>query len=201
MGIWGSLNEIALPELLLMLEDRTGVLTLREGRRPAVSLEVAQGRAGRALEGRRPLSRVELEERLLNLMIESRASFGFYPNDRMGPVVGPKLRSLALKLSTLFDEIQPALHQLPNPRARFHLISAKLLGNVRWDPLFLKAMDALEKGASAEELAEVLGVPRLEARYFLLLLSRARRVRPEPAAAPARPKGVSRIFARILAEA
>ncbi len=198
MGIWGNLKEIALPELLLLIEERKGVLTLREGGRPGLRLDVAQGRIGRAREGRRRLSLPELEERLLALTLGGKASFGFYPSERVGPVVGPRIRPLALKLSTLADEIRPVLHQLPNPEARFRLISARLLGNVRWDPLFLKALDLLAQGVSARALAQVLGIPLTEARYFLLTLSRSRRVRPEPTAPRPAATPIGRLVARFM---
>jgi len=198
VGIWGSLKEIALPELLLLIEERRGTLTLRERNRPVLRLDLADGRVGRAREGRRRLSLPELEEWLLTLTLGGKASFSFYPCERVGPVLGPSIRTLALKLSTLADEIRPVLHQLPMPEVRFQLVSARLLGDVRWDPLFLKALDHLEQGASPRALAEELGIPLTQARYFLLTLSQSRRVRSEPATPKPMVSRVARLVARLL---
>ena len=179
MGIWGKLNEIRLPDLLLLLEERDGVLVLQSGKRPPLRLELVGGRVGLVREGKRPLPLHRAEERLLALMREQDAAFNFRPDDLLPTARGPKLSALALRLSTLFEEIEAVRRRLPAPDARYVLKDSRPLPGPRWNELFERAKEPLARGASALELVDLLRVPLPVAQLFLYEAARARRAAPE----------------------
>jgi len=179
MGIWGNLSEIRLPDLLMLLEERDGVLVFQSKKRPPLSLEIVGGRVGAVREGKRPIPLYRAEERLLALMRDKDAAFNFRPDDLLPTARGPKLSALALRLSTLFEELEAVRRRLPSPDARFVLKDPRPLPQPRWRDLFEKAKDPLSRGVSALELADLLRIPLPVAQHFLYEASRARRVAPE----------------------
>ncbi len=198
MGIWGNLNEIRLPDLLLLLEERDGVLVIQCKKRLPLSLEISGGRLGTVREGKRPIPLYRAEERLLTLMREQDAAFNFRPDDLLPTASGPKLSALALRLSTLFEEIEAVRRRLPAPSARFLLKDPRPLPQTRWRDIFEKAKDPLSRGVSALELSDFLRIPLPVAQHFLYEASRARRVIPEQARRMREP-GLGRLLARFVA--
>ena len=197
MGIWGNLNEIRLPDLLLLLEERDGVLVFQCKKRLPLSLEISGGRLGTVREGKRPIPLYRAEERLLSLMRDQDAAFNFRPDDLLPTARGPKLSALALRLSTLFEEIEAVRRRLPAPGARFVLKDPRPLPQTRWRDVFEKAEEPLSRGVSALELADLLRIPLPVAQHFLYEASRARRVIPEQARR-AREPGLGRLLARFV---
>ncbi len=186
MGIWGNLSDIQLPDLLLLLEERDGVLIIQPSKRPAIAIEIVGGRVGAVREGKRPLPFHRLEERLLALMRTEDASFNFRPDDLLPPARGPKLSALALRISALHEEIESVRRHLPAPNSRFVLKDPSPMPNPRWSEVFERARKHLRQGTSALELADLLRIPLPVAQHFLYVASRARRIAPERNQAPRR---------------
>jgi len=179
MGIWGTLEGISLPDLLMLLEARSGTLYLRAPKRPVLTIPVGNGRIGTALEGKRPISYHRLEERLFALMKQPDTAFTFHSEEHSQPAQGPALADLAVKLSVLHKETEELAKALPKPDQVFVLHCTSACANRYWQTLFDRAKPYLAKGISALELSELLRVSLPMVRHFLYAALRAEKIKPQ----------------------
>jgi len=179
MSIWGQLKEIPLPDLLMLLEARNGVLIFQAPKHPTLTLVLANGRLGPAKEGKRPIPFHRLEERLHRMMSQPDTAFVFRSEDSLPAARGPKLADLAVRLSVLHRETAELEKQLPPPDARFVLHDHSACENPRWRAIFEKSKPYLSAGVSALELSELIQVSLPLVRHFLYAAKRAEKIKPE----------------------
>jgi len=179
MSIWGQLKELPLPDLLMLLEARKGELIFQAAKRPTLTLTLANGRLGRAREGKRPIPLHRLEERLFQLMNDPEAGFVFRPDDSVPTARGPELSELAVRLSVLHRETRAIEKLLPPADTEFVLVDRASCANPRWEKIFRKAKPYLAGGIAALELSELIRVPLPLVRHFLFAAKQAGKIKPK----------------------
>ncbi len=179
MSIWGQLKEIPLPDLLVLLKARNGILVFQTPEQRTLSLVLANGRLGPAKEGKRPIPFHRLEERLHRMMNDPETAFVFRPENSLPAARGLELEDLAVRLSILHRETQELEKLLPSPDERFVLRDHSPCEHSRWNEIFEKAKPHLASGVSALELSELIRVSLPLVRHFLYAAKRAQKIKPE----------------------
>ena len=173
MAIFGNLRDIGLLDLLPLLAHKKGRLMLIR-KKGTLELYLSGRRVICAEEDHRVLSPNQLEERLFELVQEGEGGFEFFRNEspkhRRG-CLNLAIDELVLKLATQKDELENVRGHLPHPDTVFTLDHVALAYN---DPNLAEFLDRawphLSAGASAQELAQALGMPLERVRYLLYKL-------------------------------
>lgn len=175
MAIYGSLNDFSLRDILTVIGDKSGVLTLDQQDGQVVRLHIADASVARiSLE--RPLqSRTEALV-LLRLFGQEHCTFHFDAGEIDVP------HQSFLRLSELV-EARPddALDErdLPHPKTVFLLIKGRQAALPPDLDEFVGAAESmLATGASAERLSQQLGVPMPQVRHYLQRLRQVKKVWP-----------------------
>jgi hypothetical protein len=182
MAIFGSLADMPLADLMVMLGRRSGVLEVfaLPGKRQGYSIVLDRGKVVWVREGQRWLDSLEARFALQDLLRNQEGSFEFTPGIPPvdGEALGWPLERLLLTMTTVEDEQAAYASVLPDPKTRFQAASLEI-----WleEPLFSfwgRAKNLLVNGASAEEIAQNLHLPLKEVRYYLYKLRLVGKVTP-----------------------
>ena len=164
MALFGSLDSMPLEELLLVLKSKEGALEIWNVKGlPATTLYLKPGRIRSIDQRGKPLPPEAAKAVLLTLLKAREGSFEFLPNLRPRHRVRlnwPTEKAL-LSLVTLHDELDRYRGLLPDPQTRF-----RLQGSPPEDAPYL------ERGTTAQELAQALALPVDLVRLYLLRLER-----------------------------
>nr|WP_295383408.1 DUF4388 domain-containing protein [Pseudoxanthomonas sp.] len=175
MAIYGNLSDFSLRDILNVIGDKRGVLTVDQRDGQVLRLQVAESNVTRMSVERPVDSRTEAQL-LLRLFGQDRGVFRFEAGEvesphhsflRLGEVLGTRA-------GDSLDE-----RDLPHPKTVFLLIKARQVSLPADLDEFLGAAESLlATGASAERLADALGVPVDQARHNLQRLREVKKVWP-----------------------
>ncbi|BBL82244.1 DUF4388 domain-containing protein [Thermus thermophilus] len=181
MALFGSLDSMPLEELLLVLKSKEGALEIWNVKGlPATTLYLKPGRIRSIDQRGKPLPPEAAKAVLLTLLKAREGSFEFLPNLRPRHRVRlnwPTEKAL-LSLVTLHDELDSYRDQLPDPQTRFRLQGSPP-EDARYRGFLEKAALYLERGATAQELAQALALPLDLVRLYLLKLEHLGALRRE----------------------
>jgi len=181
VALFGSLDSMPLEELLLVLKSKEGALEIWNVKGlPATTLYLKPGRIRSIDQRGKPLPPEAAKAVLLTLLKAREGSFEFLPNLRPRHRVRlnwPTEKAL-LSLVTLHDELDRYRDQLPDPQTRFRL-QASPPEDARYRGFLEKAAPYLERGTTAQELAQALASPVGLVRLYLLKLERLGALRRE----------------------
>ena len=181
MALFGSLDSMPLEELLLVLKSKEGALEIWNVKGlPATTLYLKPGRIRSIDQRGKPLPPEAAKAVLLTLLKAREGSFEFLPNLRPRHRVRlnwPTEKAL-LYLVTLHDELDRYRDQLPDPQTRFRLQGSPP-EDARYRGFLEKAAPYLERGTTAQELAQALASPVDLVRLYLLKLERLGALRRE----------------------
>lgn len=181
MALFGSLDSMPLEELLLVLKSKEGALEIWNVKGlPATTLYLKPGRIRSIDQRGKPLPPEAAKAVLLTLLKAREGSFEFLPNLRPRHRVRlnwPTEKAL-LSLVTLHDELDSYRDQLPDPQTRFRLQGSPP-EDARYRGFLEKAALYLERGATAQELAQALALPLDLVRLYLLKLEHLGTLRRE----------------------
>ena len=174
MALFGSLDSMPLEELLLVLKSKEGALEIWNVKGlPATTLYLKPGRIRSIDQRGKPLPPEAAKAVLLTLLKAREGSFEFLPNLRPRHRVRlnwPTAQAL-LSLVTLHDELDRYRGLLPDPQTRFRLQGSPP-EDARYRGFPEKAAPYLERGTTAQELAQALALPVDLVRLYLLRLER-----------------------------
>ncbi|GAA5334966.1 MULTISPECIES: DUF4388 domain-containing protein [Thermus] len=172
MALFGSLNSLPLEEILQMLSHKEGALEIWNLKgMPATTLYLKPGFIRSVDQNGKPLDPVAAKATLQALLSAREGSFEFLPGARPSHKVRLNLpvEKVLLGFITLQDELERYRPFLPHPEALF-----QAAGNFPKDPrfkeFFCQALPHLERGASAQELAQKLQLPLDHVRLYLYRL-------------------------------
>ncbi|BCP98107.1 hypothetical protein TthHB5008_12080 [Thermus thermophilus] len=181
MALFGSLDSMPLEELLLVLKSKEGALEIWNVKGlPATTLYLKPGRIRSIDQRGKPLPPEAAKAVLLTLLKAREGSFEFLPNLRPRHRVRlnwPTEKAL-LSLVALHDELDRYRDQLPDPQTRFRLQGSPP-EDARYRGFLEKAAPYLERGTTAQELAQALASPVDLVRLYLLKLERLGALRRE----------------------
>ena len=174
MALFGSLDSMPLEELLLVLKSKEGALEIWNVKGlPATTLYLKPGRIRSIDQRGKPLPPEAAKAVLLTLLKAREGRFEFLPNLR--PLHRVRLNwpteKALLSLVTLHDELDRYRGLLPDPQTRFRLQGSPP-EDARYRGFPEKAAPYLERGTTAQELAQALALPVDLVRLYLLRLER-----------------------------
>jgi len=194
VAIFGRIEDLGVPEVLSFLGSHSGRLILRDGA-TALSLIIDGSKVRCAFLELDPLDQTGL---ILHLAHLRQGEFRFEPAgfDEDCPVaLDVPVERLILELTKFQDELEHYRSQLPHPEVRFRLVRRPNTEGAAI-PLIAQVTHLLRKGASARQLAESLGLPVDEARFFLYRLRLLGMI--EEVKADRRPAGVKGLLGHLL---
>ena len=174
MALFGSLDSMPLEELLLVLKSKEGALEIWNVKGlPATTLYLKPGRTRSIDQRGKPLPPEAAEAVRLTLLKAREGSFEFLPNLRPRHRVRLNwpTETALLSLVTLHDELDRYRGLLPDPQTRFRLQGSPP-EDARYRGFPEKAAPYLERGTTAQELAQALALPVDLVRLYLLRLER-----------------------------
>ena len=180
MAIFGSLEELPIPEILSMLGHRSGhlkVWDLPDDKRCDLYIDKGKLKAVR-INGRRIQEVFEVREEMVSLLSTKNGSFEF---DRCAPEalqqgLNASIQQLLLSAATAIDEIAAYRNNFADPRTRFQMLTTfESWTDESWTDQELahfweRAEEALLDGASAIELAEMLDMHLEQVQLILYKL-------------------------------
>ncbi|WP_040683587.1 DUF4388 domain-containing protein [Thermus igniterrae] len=176
MALLGNLNSIRLEEILQILAQREGALELWNLKDiPPTTLYLKPGRIRSVDQKGKPLDPLAAKAVLQALLQAREGSFEFIPGAKPphGVRLGWPVERVLLGLITLQDEMAQYQAQLPHPQMVFLYRPPACPGEALEAPgrdFLERARPHLERGASAEELAQALGLPLDTVRFYLFRL-------------------------------
>ena len=175
MAIYGSLSDFSLRDILTVIGDKSGVLTVDQQDGQVLRLQIAGANVARMSVERPVGSRTEAQL-LLRMFGQERGVFRFETGDIDTP--GHSfLRMTEILGSRAGDSLDE--RDLPHPKTVFLLIRARQVAlPPDLDEFLAAAEPLLATGASAERLADTLGVPVDQARHNLQRLREVKKVWP-----------------------
>ncbi|UZX14750.1 DUF4388 domain-containing protein [Thermus sp. PS18] len=186
MAIFGSLKDMSLPDVVGMLGRRSGVLEVfaLPGRRQSFAIALEGGRVIWVKEGTKVLDPLQARSVLQELFRTQEGAFEFSAGTPSPPPEGQglgwPLERLLLTMTTIEDEYHAYSTSLPDPKTRFRAVQTDIwLEEPLWS-FWEKAKPFLSRstGASAEELAQRLGLRDREVAYYLHKLRLAGKLAP-----------------------
>jgi hypothetical protein len=196
MAIFGSLDELPIPEILSMLGQRSGhlkVWDLPDDKRCDLYIDKGKLKALR-INGRKVQEVFEVREEMVSLLSTTRGSFEF---DRCAPKalqqgLNVSIQQLLLSAATAIDEIAAYRNNFADPRTRFQMLTSfDTWTDQELAHFWERAESTLMEGASAQELADMLAISLEQVQLTLYKLrslgiiepvrqfqKRARTVRP-----------------------
>jgi len=175
VAIFGSLEELPIPEVLSMLGQRSGhlkVWDLPDDKRCDLYIDKGRLKALR-INGRRVREVFEVREEMVSLISTQNGAFEF---DRCSPEVMQQgvdisIQQMLLSAATAIDEIAAYRNNFADPRTRFQMLTTfdtwtdQTLARF-WE----RAEQSLMHGASASELAESLDMNLEQVQLILYKL-------------------------------
>ncbi|GLV48417.1 hypothetical protein TJA_15730 [Thermus sp. LT1-2-5] len=184
MAIFGNLRDMPFPDLVGMLGRRSGVLEVFHlpGRKASYIIALEGGKVLWVREGTKVLDPVQAHSALQDLFRMEEGAFEFTqgtpPPPPNGQTLGWPLERILLAMTTVVDELAAYRPHLPDPKTRFQAVALEVwLEEPLWS-FWERARPLLARGASAEELAQRLGLPVDEVAYYLHKLRLAGKVAP-----------------------
>lgn len=181
MALAGNLNSIRLEEILQLLAQKEGALELWNLKdMPPTTLYLKPGRIRSVEQKGKPLDPLAAKAVLQALLQAQEGSFEFIPGAKPahGVRLGWPVERVLLGLITLQDEMAQHRHRLPHPQTVFRLAYPKEALKGKGQEFLERAHPHLERGASAEELAQALGLPLDTVRFYLFRLAEKGWVQP-----------------------
>lgn len=175
MAIFGSLEELPVPEILSMLGQRSGhlkVWDLPDDKRCDLYIDKGKLKALR-VNGRRIQEVFEVREEMVSLLSTKRGSFEF---DRCAPEalqqgLDASIQKLLLSAATAIDEIAAYRNNFADPRTRFQMLTTfDTWTDQELAHFWERAEPALKQGASADELADTLAMNLEQVQLILYKL-------------------------------
>ncbi len=175
MAIFGSLEELPIPEILSMLGHRSGhlkVWDLPDDKRCDLYIDKGKLKALR-INGRRVQEVFEVREEMVSLLSTKNGSFEF---DRCAPEalqqgLDASIQQLLLSAATAIDEIAAYRNNFADPRTRFQMLTTfETWTDQELAHFWQRAEEALLHGTSAIELAEMLDMNLEQVQLILYKL-------------------------------
>lgn len=175
MAIFGSLEELPIPEILSMLGHRSGhlkVWDLPDDKRCDLYIDKGKLKALR-INGRRIQEVFEVREEMVSLLSTKNGSFEF---DRCAPEalqqgLDASIQQLLLSAATAIDEIAAYRNNFADPRTRFQMLTTfETWTDQELAHFWQRAEEALLHGTSAIELAEMLDMNLEQVQLILYKL-------------------------------
>ena len=174
MAVFGSLQHITLADLLAMLSSQEGALELFNlPEQPNTTLYVQKGTLCCLHVAGKPVDALRVRSVISRIMQAEQGSFEFHPGARpqgATMVLGIPLQSLVLTASAMSDELKGAQDALPHPDTLFRLMRMEPAEDRRMADFLDRTRALLITGASARELADRIGLPLDDVRFYLLRL-------------------------------
>jgi hypothetical protein len=180
MAIFGDLESIPIPDLLSLLQNRSGTLELILGPRQHVQIGLDHGKVLWVKEGGRLLDPLQARSTLITALHARHGGFEFHPHtpSEGSEPLGWSLEQLLLSLTAFQDEQEAYQEALPDPKTRFQATGLEIMLDEPLHSFCQQAHPFLAQGASAEELAQRLGLPLDEVRFYLHKLRLLGRITP-----------------------
>lgn len=175
MAIFGSLDELPIPEILSMLGQRSGhlkVWDLPDDKRCDLYLDKGKLKALR-INGRKVQEVFEVREEMVSLLSTKHGSFEF---DRCAPAalqqgLNVSVQQLLLSAATAIDEIAAYRNNFADPRTRFQMLTSfDTWTDQELAHFWERAESTLIEGASAYELADMLAISLEQVQLILYKL-------------------------------
>lgn len=175
MAIFGSLDELPIPEILSMLGQRSGhlkVWDLPDDKRCDLYIDKGRLKALR-VNGRKVQEVFEVREEMVSLLSTKRGSFEF---DRCAPEalqqgLNASIQQLLLSAATAIDEIAAYRNNFADPRTRFQMLTSfDTWTDQELAHFWERAESTLIEGASAQELADMLAINLEQVQLILYKL-------------------------------
>jgi len=161
-------------DLLPLLQHKDGALELFNlDRHPSVTLFLRGGTLVCLQVNGREVPPIQARAKIALIASLRRGAFEFIPGSAPRHCTNPlgwPLEGLLLATVTMQDEIQEMRDRLPHPDTIFRAHGDVATNDPRLAEFLDRARHALLQGASARQLAEAIGTPLDQTRYYLAAL-------------------------------
>jgi hypothetical protein len=170
-------------------------------RLPRVTLYFRSGKLNCVHLGSKPVDTLQARSIIGELIEARKGSFEFIPGAT--PKVCPEVLDwsvdrLLISVTTTSDEYAQVADRLPHPETVFKLTYIAVPDDTRLSDFWKRAHAYLQEGASAQQLANQLGMPVDHTRFYLLKLQQLGAVAAHRAHRTRRANGRGGVAARLL---